>query len=68
MKLDARIIVAIFNGELPTWPSSDAELHSSIRNRGLMDKLKDVCSYCWKDKEERPDMSKIMNMLDNIQG
>ena len=68
MKPDARIIIAIYNGKLPTWPSSDTELHPSIRDCGLMDKLKDVCSYCWKDKEERPDMIKIMNMLDNIQG
>ena len=66
-KGDFQVLLGIAQGKLPTWPTDDAELHISLRNRGLVDKLKVVCSYCWKDKKERASIREIMKMLDNIQ-
>lgn len=66
-KTEVQVLTAVMRGELPTWPSDDAELHINLRDRVLTDKLKDVCFCCWKDKEDRASMSEIMNMLESIQ-
>lgn len=66
--MNVPVLLAIVAGQLPTWPINDTELHISLRGGELMDHLKDVCSCCWKDKEERASMSEIAHMLDNIQG
>ncbi|KAL5526660.1 hypothetical protein ACEPAF_8384 [Sanghuangporus sanghuang] len=62
LKQDARVVLAVMNGELPMLPSfSEIDTHLSASTYSLFCA---ICRGCWaRSPEERPTMSQIMGRL-----